>query len=335
MSKGRKTYVDPDSGKRRHTTKWQNLVSQHGIKGAKKHYVGYKQVPPAPTTTGNVGNVKGGTRRVKDSNVGGGRRSLLYYKGDRVGTWAKSRGTSSKGRKGIGWYLERGYGTPSKPVPDTKLTRRLGIANKGDMTKTKKGMLTPGASPGFNPEEEWEVKSLDKKGGKKLQAESFDSELTMWQEAVKKHGIPPAKRAKARGHGAFKDYQGRHQEDGVMYHYGDKTSRWTPSGGYTTGGVNTGRGWFMERGYGHPGKPVPDTALTRKLGIAGAGRQQRQAGGLWGSMKRMLVPSKSGFNTQQDWEQQYFQKHKGFLGGIFQSEGGCCSCHSCNCDCHC
>jgi hypothetical protein len=83
-------------------------------------------------------------------------------------------------------------------------------------------------------------------------AEEFDAELTMWQEAVKKHGIPPKSRSKGHGHPAFKAYRGRKQKDGVMSVHGDKTSVWTPSGGYSTKGVNTGRGWFMERGYGTP-----------------------------------------------------------------------------------
>ena len=348
--KGTKTYVNPKTGKRRHTTKWQKLVSQHGIKGAKKHYVGYKQVPPPPTTTGNIRSVKGGTRRVKSTNVGGGRRSLLYYKGDKVGTWAKSRGNTTKGRSGLGWYQERGYGTARKPVPDSKVAKRLGIAGKGKESAGKP-IITPGTVAGLNEEEEWEVKS-HKKAGKKVSqaegvpddanqdfmydwqnAEDYDAELTMWQRAVKKHGVPPKTRSKGHGHGAFKAYRGRKQKDGVMYTYGDKTSKWTPSGGYTTKGVNTGRGWFMERGMGTPRNPIPTTPLTKRLGIAGAGTQQRQAGGLWGKMKRILVPRSKGglsrgLNTQQDWEMQYFRKHKGLP--LFQAESVCPSC-GCGC----
>ena len=139
-------------------------------------------------------------------------------------------------------------------------------------------------------------------------AEEFDAELTMWQEAVKEHGIPPTSRSKGHGHPAFKAYRGRKQKDGVMSVHGDKTSIWTPSGGYSTKGVNTGRGWFMERGYGTPRKPVPDTELTRRLGIAGAGKQQRMAGGLFGRMKRMLVPSLSGINQKEDWEIDYAKR---------------------------
>jgi hypothetical protein len=363
MVKGRKTFVD-DKGKRRHTTKWQELVSKYGMEGAKKHYAGYKQRPSPPTTTGNVRSVKGGTRRVKNTHIGGGKRNVLYYKGDKVGTWTKSGGNTTKGRSGLSWYMERGYGTPRKPVPDTKLTRRLGIADKGKEGKGK--MLTPGAVAGLNEEEEWEIESHKRVGkavaeaegvpsgdwgsvnpdeansdyqwewrnaeeGQELtpdgpvptpspdeadqdymwdwrNAEEFDAELTMWQEAVKEHGIPPKSRSKGHGHPAFKAYRGRKQKDGVMSVHGDKTSVWTPSGGYSTKGVNTGRGWFMERGYGTPRKPVPDTELTRRLGIAGAGKQQRGAGGLFGRMKRMLVPSVSGINQKEDWEIDYAKR---------------------------
>tara|TARA_R110002060_G_scaffold51352_8_gene62250 strand:- start:1421 stop:2752 length:1332 start_codon:yes stop_codon:yes gene_type:complete len=363
MAKGRKTFVD-DKGKRRHTTKWQELVSKYGMEGAKKHYAGYKQRPSPPTTTGNVRDVKGGTRRVKNTHIGRGKRNVLYYKGDKVGTWTKSGGNTTKGRSGLSWYMERGYGTPRKPVPDTKLTRRLGIAGKGREGKGK--MLTPGAVAGLNEEEEWEIESHKRAGkaiaeaegvpsgdwgsvnpdeansdyqwewrnaeeGQELtpdgpvptpspdeadqdymwdwrNAEEFDAELTMWQEAVKEHGIPPKSRSKGHGHPAFKAYRGRKQKDGVMSVHGDKTSVWTPSGGYSTKGVNTGRGWFMERGYGTPRKPVPDTELTRRLGIAGAGKQQRGAGGLFGRMKRMLVPSVSGINQKEDWEIDYAKR---------------------------
>ena len=313
MVKGRQTYKDPHSGKRRHTTKWQELVSIHGMKGAKKHYSGYKQGPPPTNTTGNVVAVKGGTRRVKDTKVGRGKRSILYYKGDRVGTWTKSGGNTTKGTGGLGWYMDRGYGTPKKPVPDNKLTRRLGIAGKGKKGKGK--MLVPGG--GFNPEEEWEVKSLAKKKGKKLQAESFDA--TKFSDAAKKPNYS--------------------SKGNKLYHKGDLVGKRDSKGNLTRKGVNTGRGWYMERGYGHPAKPIPDTPLTRRLGIANSGRQMRQAGGLFGKMKRMLVPSESGFNTGQEWERQYAKKHKGWLGGLFQGEdevfNACCTCANCSCDCHC
>ena len=176
MAKGRKTFVD-DKGKRRHTTKWQELVSKYGMEGAKKHYAGYKQRPSPPTTTGNVRDVKGGTRRVKNTHIGRGKRNVLYYKGDKVGTWTKSGGNTTKGRSGLSWYMERGYGTPRKPVPDTKLTRRLGIAGKGREGKGK--MLTPGAIAGLNEEEEWEIESHERAGKKVAEAEhqGYDDRL--------------------------------------------------------------------------------------------------------------------------------------------------------------
>ena len=229
-SKGEKTIA---------TTKWQKLVSKHGVDGAKKHYTGYKQVPAPPTTSGNIRTVKGGTRRVRDNKVGNGRRSLLFYKGDKVGTWTRSKGNSTKGRSGLSWYLERGFGTAKKPVPDTPNTRRLGIANKGKVTKAAEvrnadGMLIPGVVPGLNQEEEWETSAYKKRGKKIKEAElmeeeefedqeEFDAELTMWQRAVAKHGVPPAPRNNARSHGAFKDYRGRKQEDGVMFQHGDQS----------------------------------------------------------------------------------------------------------------
>ena len=327
-SKGEKTIA---------TTKWQKLVSKHGIEGAKKHYTGYKQVPAPPTTSGNIRTVKGGTRRVRDNKIGSGRRSLLYYKGDKVGTWTRSKGNSTMGRSGLGWYMERGFGTAKKPVPDTPNTRRLGIANKGKVTtsaavKSADGMLVPGGVPGLNQEEEWETAAYEKRGKKikeaeimeeeEFEEEEFDAELTMWQRAVAKHGIPPAPRGKARGHGAFKDYRGRKQEDGVMFQHGDKVSTWDRDKGYSTTGVNTGRGWFMERGFGSARKPVPDTPLTRRLGIANAGRMIRDATGRFAGLKRMLVPSGiAGLNTKQDWEMNYFNRRR---MPFFEAETGSC-----------
>lgn len=343
MAKPRKFYRKKTSQgeKTIATTKWQKLVSKHGVEGARKHYTGYKQVPAPPTTSGNVRTVKGGTRRVRDNKVGKGRRSLLFYKGDKVGTWTRSKGNSTKGRSGLSWYLERGFGTAKKPVPDTPNTRRLGIANKGKVTQAAEvmdadGMLIPGGVPGLNQEEEWETKAYEKRGKKIKEAElmeeeifedqeEFDAELTMWQRAVAKHGVPPAPRSDARSHGAFKDYRGRRQEDGVMFQHGDKVSTWDRDEGYSTKGVNTGRGWFMERGFGTARKPVPDTPLTRKLGIANAGRMIRTPTGRFAGLKRMLVPSGvAGLNTMQDWEMNYFNQRR---MPLFEAEGG--SCPSC------
>jgi hypothetical protein len=351
--------------------------------GAKKHYAGYKQGPPPANTTGNVVAIKGGTRRVKDNKVGRGKRSILYYKGDRVGIWTKSGGNTTQGTGGLGWYMDRGYGTPKKPVPDNKLTRRLGIAGKGKKGKGK--MLVPGG--GFNPEEEWEVKSLAKKKGKKLQAESFEAEKRKYSYSKNRtcdecgggttkgrhhkhcrecinckecgwsntHGMmfkdwrTPSGATMGYGFGAesfdatkFSDAAKKpnySSKGNKLYHKGDLVGKRDSKGNLTRKGVNTGRGWYMERGYGHPAKPIPDTPLTRRLGIANSGRQMRQAGGLFGKMKRMLVPSKSGFNTGQDWEMQYAKKHKGWFGGLFQGEdevfNACCTCANCSCDCHC
>ena len=314
----KKTLVDPRSGKRRHLTRWQQEVQKHGIKGAKKAYAGYKQGPAPANTTGNVRNVKGGTRRVKDTKVGRGKRTILRYKGDKVGTWTSSGGNTTKGRSGLSWYMERGYGTAKKPVPKTKLTERLGIAGKGKMSaetfeaSRNPNMLVPGATAGLNQEEEWEMRRHGRRAIREaeqiLSAEEFNAQaLTMWQRAVQKHGVPPAPRAKKHGHPAFKAYRGRKQRDGVMYHHGDKTSKWDKkTGKYSTKGVNTGRGWYMERGYGTARKPVPDTPTARKAGLAGAGKQTRDARGRFGKFKRMLVPGKGdfgfGINSKQDWE---------------------------------
>ena len=310
----RKTFVD-SSGKRRHLTKWQQEVSQHGMKGAKKEYAGYRQGPPPASTTGHVRNVKGGTRRVKDTHVGRGKRSILTYKGDRVGTWTTSGGNTNKaGNTGLGWYMDRGYGTARKPVPKTKLTKRLGIAGAGKEAEQFEagGIMVPGEVAGLNQEEEWEMRRHGRKAiresedevfgdvgegnnfGQMRAEDAYDAELTMWQKAVKEHGIPSGPRAKKHGHPAFKKYRGRKQVDGVMTHYGDKTSKWTKSGGYSTKGVNTGRGWFMERGMGTAKNPIPNTKLTRKLGIAGAGRQTRDKRGRFGRFKRILVPGSAG-----------------------------------------
>ena len=375
----KKTYTNRE-GQRRHLTRWQKEVAKHGVRGAKKHYSGYKQRPAPPTTTGNVRSTKSGTRRVNNNRVGPGRRSILYYKGDKVGTWTKSGGNKSRGRTGLSWYMERGYGTAKKPVPETPLTKRLGIAGKGKAVAAAEGMLVPGAVDGLNTQEDWEMqrakkkeireaedkftlkyKVYDSKSGDEIEQneitvyapskreavneamqaleegglddeefeimdaeemlgsigegndfgqmgaeEVYDAELTMWQRAVKKHGVPPAKRSKARGHGAFKEYRGRRQKDGVMYHHGDKVSTYDKNKGYSTKGTNKGRGWYMERGFGTARKPVPSTELTRKLGIAGAGRQLRDKRGRFGRMKRMLVPAQGtvgfGLNSKQDWE---------------------------------
>ena len=292
--KGRKSYTDA-SGKSRKTTKWQKLVSQHGVKGAKKHYSGYSQRPVPPTTTGNVTTTKSGTRRVKGNKIGGGRRSNLFYKGDKVGTWTKSGGNKTKGRSGKSWFMDRGYGTTRKPVPNTKLAKRLGIAGKTDL-------LTGHPSAIY---EEWEEDMADVSGQKVSDAESFDAELTMWQELVKKHGMKGAKKHYAgyrqrpapknttgsvrmtkSGPRRVKDSNIGRGKRSVIYHKGDRVGTWTKSGGVSRKGGNTGLGWFMERGYGTFRKPVPDTPLTRRLGIANKGRRLRDVLGRFVPGKR-------------------------------------------------
>lgn len=356
----RKTFTD-SRGKRRHLTKWQQEVSKHGMRKAKKTYAGYKQVPAKKTTTGHVRNVKGGTRRVKDSKVGRGKRSILSYKGDRVGTWTTSGGPSTKGGgTGLSWYMERGYGTAKKPVPKTPLTERLGIAGKGK-AKAAEGMLVPGAIAGLNQEEEWEMQRVGKKTIREAQGynDRMDESLGMSSRGRKMKQSMRDRRdeskgmEKSMGRRAYQrvgtmdaeDLSVQNVQDGVseevfgdvgegndfgqmraetfnaatkfsdaakkpgysskgnkLYHKGDLVGKRDSKGNLTRKGVNTGRGWYMERGYGTARNPVPHTDLTRKLGIAGAGRQTRTPRGLFGKIKRMLVPSTSGINTQQPWE---------------------------------
>ena len=387
----KKTYTN-SQGERRHMTKWQNLVSKHGVVGAKSKYSGYKQRPSSPTTTGNVRSTKVGTRRVNDNKVGSGRRSILYYKGDKVGTWTKSGGNKTKGRSGQSWYLERGYGTAKKPVPDTKLTRRLGIANKGKETSNAEGMLVPGAIDGLNTQEDWEMQRAKRKQIREAQGydDKLDESLGMTKREMKMRQSMKDRRdeskgmEKAMGRRAYQrvgtmDAEGlpvqnvedgiseemfgdvgegnnfgqmraeglpvQNVEDGIseemfgdvgegndfgqmraetfnaptkfseaakrkgykakggkLYHKGDLVGRRDSKGNLTRKGVNTGRAWYMERGFGTARKPVPNTELTRKLGIAGAGRQMRTPLGLFGRIKRMLTGSPSGINQQQPWE---------------------------------
>ena len=333
----RKTFVD-SSGKRRHLTKWQQEVSKHGVKGAKKAYAGYRQRPASPTTTGHVRNVKGGTRRVRDTRVGSGERSVLYYKGDRVGTWSKSGGNKTKGGgSGLSWYMERGYGTAKKPVPDTKLTRRLGIAGKGKASKSAEGMLVPGAVDGLNTQEDWEMRRVGRKTIRESEEEMFgmvgegnnfgqmEAEEDMLgtigegndfgQMGAESFEAPArfSEAAKRPGYSA---------KGGKLYHKGDHVGNRDSRGYLTRKGVNTGRAWYMERGYGTARKPVPYTDLTRKLGIAGAGRQMRTERGLFGRIKRMLVPSQTGINTQQPWE---FNRPRA-MGMIREAENCCPNC---------
>ncbi len=376
----RKTFTD-SRGKRRHLTKWQQEVSKHGMRKAKKSYAGYKQVPAKTTTTGHVRNVKGGTRRVKDSKVGRGKRSILSYKGDRVGTWTKSGGPSTKGGgTGLSWYMERGYGTAKKPVPKTPLTERLGIAGKGRKAKAAEGMLVPGAVAGLNQEESWEMQRVGKKTIREAQGynDRMDESMGMsrrgrrMRQSMKDRRDESKGMEKSMGRRAYQrvgtmDAEGlpvQNVEDGIseeifgdvgqgnnfgqlraetfnaptkfsdaakkpgysakgnkLYHKGDLVGKRDSKGNLTRKGVNTGRGWYMERGYGTARNPVPHTDLTRKLGIAGAGKQTRTPLGLFGRIKRMLVPSQSGINQQQPWE-----VNRPRASMIREAEGGCPNC---------
>ena len=376
----RKTFTD-SRGKRRHLTKWQQEVSKHGMRKAKKSYAGYKQVPAKTTTTGHVRNVKGGTRRVKDSKVGRGKRSILSYKGDRVGTWTKSGGPSTKGGgTGLSWYMERGYGTAKKPVPKTPLTERLGIAGKGRKAKAAEGMLVPGAVAGLNQEESWEMQRVGKKTIREAQGynDRMDESMGMsrrgrrMKQSMKDRRNESKGMEKSMGRRAYQrvgtmDAEGlpvQNVEDGIseeifgdvgegnnfgqmraetfnaptkfsdaakkpgysakgnkLYHKGDLVGKRDSKGNLTRKGVNTGRGWYMERGYGTARNPVPHTDLTRKLGIAGAGKQTRTPLGLFGRIKRMLVPSSSGINQQQPWE-----VNRPRASMIREAEGGCPNC---------
>jgi hypothetical protein len=376
----RKTFTD-SRGKRRHLTKWQQEVSKHGMRKAKKYYAGYKQVPAKTTTTGHVRNVKGGTRRVKDSKVGRGKRSILSYKGDRVGTWTKSGGPSTKGGgTGLSWYMERGYGTAKKPVPKTPLTERLGIAGKGRKAKAAEGMLVPGAVAGLNQEESWEMQRVGKKTIREAQGynDRMDESMGMsrrgrrMRQSMKDRRDESKGMEKSMGRRAYQrvgtmDAEGlpvQNVEDGIseeifgdvgqgnnfgqlraetfnaptkfsdaakkpgysakgnkLYHKGDLVGKRDSKGNLTRKGVNTGRGWYMERGYGTARNPVPHTDLTRKLGIAGAGKQTRTPLGLFGRIKRMLVPSQSGINQQQPWE-----VNRPRASMIREAEGGCPNC---------
>jgi hypothetical protein len=376
----RKTFTD-SRGKRRHLTKWQQEVSKHGMRKAKKSYAGYKQVPAKTTTTGHVRNVKGGTRRVKDSKVGRGKRSILSYKGDRVGTWTKSGGPSTKGGgTGLSWYMERGYGTAKKPVPKTPLTERLGIAGKGRKAKAAEGMLVPGAVAGLNQEESWEMQRVGKKTIREAQGynDRMDESMGMsrrgrrMKQSMKDRRDESKGMEKSMGRRAYQrvgtmDAEGlpvQNVEDGIsedifgdvgegnnfgqmraetfnaptkfsdaakkpgysakgnkLYHKGDLVGKRDSKGNLTRKGVNTGRGWYMERGYGTARNPVPHTDLTRKLGIAGAGKQTRTPLGLFGRIKRMLVPSSSGINQQQPWE-----VNRPRASMIREAEGGCPNC---------
>lgn len=117
----------------------QQYVSKYGVKEGVKRYKqdGWKQKKGSSKVRAQVSNTKGGPRRVSEGTVGGHGRSQLYKDGDRVGSWTKSGGrTASNASRGQSWFTDRGYGKPGKPVPDTPLARKLGIAGRTDLIVT-------------------------------------------------------------------------------------------------------------------------------------------------------------------------------------------------------
>jgi len=122
----------------------QRYVSKYGIREGVKRYKqdGWKQKKASKKVRMQVSNVKGGTRRISEGTTGIGQkrtggRSQLYKDGDRVGAWTPSGGqTASNSNRGQSWFTDRGYGTPAKPVPDTPLARKLGIAGATDLKVT-------------------------------------------------------------------------------------------------------------------------------------------------------------------------------------------------------
>jgi len=125
-------------------TVFQRYVSKYGINEGVKRYKqdGWKQKKASKKVRAQVSNTKQGPRRISEGTTGIGKkttggRSQLYKDGDRVGAWTKSGGrTASNSSRGQSWFTDRGYGTPAKPVPDTPLARKLGIAGRTDLIVT-------------------------------------------------------------------------------------------------------------------------------------------------------------------------------------------------------
>lgn len=143
----------------------QRYVSKYGVKEGVKRYKqdGWKQKKGSSKVRAQVSNTKQGPRRVSEGTVGGKGRSQLYKDGDRVGSWTKSGGmTKSNASRGQSWFTDRGYGTPSNPVPDTPLTRKLGIAGRMDLAVTGRP---------FVESQDWEARAKDFLG---LDAEGYD-----------------------------------------------------------------------------------------------------------------------------------------------------------------
>ena len=70
--------------------------------------------------------------------------------------------TKSNASRGQSWFTDRGYGVPEKPVPDTPLARKLGIAGRMDLAVTGRT---------FVEDQDWEAKA---KGFLGMDAEGYD-----------------------------------------------------------------------------------------------------------------------------------------------------------------
>jgi len=149
----------------------QRYVSKYGINEGVKRYKqdGWKQKKASKKVRMQVSNTKSGPRRISEGTVGIGKakqsggRSQLYKDGDRVGSWTPSGGQTKKNAdRGQSWFTDRGYGRPGKPVPDTPLARKLGIAGKIDLKVT---------GDTFVPSQDWEAKA---KGFLGMDAEGYD-----------------------------------------------------------------------------------------------------------------------------------------------------------------
>jgi len=122
----------------------QRYVSKYGIREGVKRYKqdGWKQKKASKKVRAQVSNTKQGPRRISEGTTGIGQkktggRSQLYKDGDRVGAWTPSAGqTKANSSRGQSWFTDRGYGVPEKPVPDTPLARKLGIAGATDLKVT-------------------------------------------------------------------------------------------------------------------------------------------------------------------------------------------------------
>ena len=148
----------------------QRYVSKYGIREGVKRYKqdGWKQKKASKKVRAQVSNTKQGPRRISEGTTGIGQkktggRSQLYKDGDRVGSWTPSGGmTKSNASRGQSWFTDRGYGVPEKPVPDTPLARKLGIAGRMDLAVTGRP---------FVQDQDWEARA---KGFLGLDAEGYD-----------------------------------------------------------------------------------------------------------------------------------------------------------------